>query len=123
MAAADRLGADPRATEPIRIAPLIAPIPVLLIHGTADELVPVTDGERLAAAIGPTAERWIVPGGRHSRARLVDPAGYERRVSSFLQGVLAPGRGSGDDAGILAAARPPSPAPEAAGADQSDQGG
>ena len=122
-AAADRLGADPRVTEPLRVAPLVAPVPVLLIHGTADELVPVADGERLAAAIGPTAERWIVPGGRHSRARHIDPAGYDARVSSFLRAAFATARGSGDDAGILAAARPPSPAPGDASADGSDQGG
>ena len=121
--AAERLGADPRATEPIRVAPLVQPVPVLLIHGTSDDLVPATDGERLADAIGPGAERWIVPGGRHSRARLVDPAGYDDRVSSFLQAAFATGRGGGDDAGILAAAWPPSPAPGDAGADRSDQGG
>jgi pimeloyl-ACP methyl ester carboxylesterase len=122
-AAADRLGADPRATEPIRVAPLVAPVPVLLIHGTSDDLVPVTDGERLAHAIGSTAERRIVPGGRHSRSRHADPAGSDEGVSAFLRTAFRTARGGGEDAGILAAARPPSAASGDAGADRSDQGG
>ena len=121
-AAARRLGGDPRDTEPLRVMPLVAPVPVLLVHGTADDLVPVADGELLAAASA-TAERFVVPGAAHSRGHAADPAAYEARVTGFLRRSLIDGRGDRDgrgdpdDAGILAAARPPSTAPGAPGAD------
>jgi len=107
--AATRLGGDPRATEPIRVAPLIAPVPVLLISGEADDLVPVDDGRRLAAALGPAVDRWVVPGAAHSRAHDADPGAYEARVGAFLRRAFDAAAGGPGDAGILAAARPKSP--------------
>lgn len=107
-AAAGRLGGDPRATEPIRVIGLVAPVPVLLVSGDADATVPIGDGRRLAAAAGPTAEHWVVPGAAHSGAHAADPDGWESRVTGFLRRGLRAARGATDDAGILAAARPAS---------------
>ena len=90
--AARTLGADPRSTDPIKIVGLVAPVPLLLIHGAADTTVPPADGERLAEAAGPSAEHWVVPGAEHSRAHATDPAGYELRVSTFLQDAFAGSR-------------------------------
>jgi pimeloyl-ACP methyl ester carboxylesterase len=121
--ALSRFGGDPRATEPIRIAPLVAPVPVLLISGAADELVPVDDGRRLAAAIGAGAEWWLVPGAQHSRAHEASPEAHEARVTAFLRRAFDGAQGGPGDAGILAAARPPSPIRGAPVADEPDQGG
>ena len=80
-----RLGADPRDTEPIRVIGLVAPVPLLLIQGEADATVPLDDAGRLAAAGGPTAELWTVPGADHSRSHATAPQDYERRVTNHLR--------------------------------------
>ena len=87
--AARTLGGDPRATDPIKVVGLVAPVPVLLIHGASDTTVPLADGQRLADAAGPTAEHWVVPGAQHSRSHATDPATYEARVTTFLRDALA----------------------------------
>jgi pimeloyl-ACP methyl ester carboxylesterase len=83
--ASRRIGSDLRATEPIRVIGLVDPVPLLLIHGAADRTVRPADGRRLAAAAGPSAEHWEVPGADHGRARAADPAAWDARVSAFLR--------------------------------------
>ncbi len=90
--AARTLGGDPRATDPIKVIGLLEPVPVLLIHGASDTTVPLADGERLAAAAGPSAQHWVVPGADHSRAHATDPAAYEARVTGFLRDAFAGSR-------------------------------
>jgi uncharacterized protein len=87
-----RVGGDMRATEPIRIAGLLENVPVLLIHGAADRTVPLKDGRRLAAAIGPRAEHWIVPDATHSAAHTAHPGAYEERVGAFLRRTFSEAR-------------------------------
>jgi pimeloyl-ACP methyl ester carboxylesterase len=84
-AAARTLGADPRDTEPGRLVGLVAPVPLLLVHGEADTTVPLEDGRRLAAAAGPSATHWIVPGAGHSTSHEVAGEDYERRVTDHLR--------------------------------------
>jgi pimeloyl-ACP methyl ester carboxylesterase len=91
-AAARTLGADPRATDPVKVVGLVDPVPLLLIHGEADTTVPAADGRRLAAAAGPSAQHWIVPGAEHGRAHAADPSAYEARVTAFLRSGLAGSR-------------------------------
>jgi pimeloyl-ACP methyl ester carboxylesterase len=90
------LGADPRATEPSRVIGLLESVPLLLIHGEADQTVPIADGRRLAALAGPAAEHWVVPGADHSASHAVAGDDYERRVTNFLRPAFR--RGRGDDA-------------------------
>jgi pimeloyl-ACP methyl ester carboxylesterase len=101
-AAARRLGADPRATEPIKVIGLID-VPVLLIHGDADETVPLEQANRLLAVAGGKVEQWVVPGAAHSRAHEIEPAAYEERVTAFVRAALT---GARDPEAIL----PPSQA-------------
>ena len=84
-AAAHRLGADPRDTEPIRVVALLERVPLLLIAGEADSTVPLSDARRLASAAGPSAELWTVPGADHSRAHEIAGQDYERRVTDHLR--------------------------------------
>jgi pimeloyl-ACP methyl ester carboxylesterase len=91
-AASRTLGADMRDTEPIRMIGLVEPVPLLLIHGEADTTVPVADGRRLAAAAGPSAEHWIVPGADHSAAHELDPGAYETRVTAALRAAFVGAR-------------------------------
>lgn len=93
--AAATLGADPRATEPARVIGLVEPVPLLLIHGDADQTVPIADGRRLAALAGPSAEHWVIAGAGHSAGHVVAGQVYERRLTDFLR--LAFRRGRGED--------------------------
>ena len=88
---------DPRETEPGRVVGLVEPVPLLLIHGEADTTVPLEDGRRLAAAAGPSAQHWVVPGRRSQPARM-PTAGqdYERRVTDFLRMAFARARRDDD---------------------------
>ena len=43
----------------------VAPVPVLVIHGDADRVVPPAHGERLYAGAGEPKALWIVPGAGH----------------------------------------------------------
>jgi pimeloyl-ACP methyl ester carboxylesterase len=96
-AAARTLGADPRDTEPGKVIGLVEPVPLLLIHGSADSTVPLEEGKRLKALTGPSAEHWIVEGADHSRAHAVAGQDYERRVTDFLR--MAFRRARDDDLG------------------------
>lgn len=98
---ARRLGADPRDTEPLRVIGLLEDLPVLLVHGDADEVVSPAAGGRLAAAAGPGAESWIVPGAGHSLAHATAPAAYEARVGAFLRAAFAAARATDDGLAIL----------------------
>lgn len=51
------------------LAPRVAPRPLLLIHGDADEVVPYPHAERLFAAAGQPKELVRIPGGRHRLRR------------------------------------------------------
>ena len=93
--AAATLGADPRATEPARVIGLVEPVPLLLIHGDADQTVPIADGRRLAALAGPSAEHWVIAGAGHRAGHVVAGQVYERRLTDFLR--LAFRRGRGED--------------------------
>ncbi len=46
----------------------VAPVPVLVIHGDADRVVPPAHGERLYALAGEPKALWIVPGAGHIQA-------------------------------------------------------
>jgi len=88
-AAARTLGADPRATDPIKMVGLVDPVPLLLIHGEADTTVPAADARRLAAAAGPSAQHWMVPGAGHAGAHASEPVTYETRVTDLLRAAFA----------------------------------
>jgi pimeloyl-ACP methyl ester carboxylesterase len=109
---ARRLGADPRATAPIRIVGLVEPVRLLLIHGAADPRISRAAAERLAAGRGPSAEHWVVDGAGHSAAHATAPDRYEARVTDFLRQAFL---GARDAHPIIAATpAPPEPAGPAA---------
>jgi alpha-beta hydrolase superfamily lysophospholipase len=63
--------------------------PVLLVHGEKDRFVPPGDLDALWSRVDrKVAERWLVPGRRHSDL-LADP-GYGRKVVAFLRAHLEP---------------------------------
>ena len=93
--AARRLGSDPRETEPIRIVDLVAPVPILFVHGEADDTTPVRAVRRLAAAAGPTAELWTVADAGHGGAHRTARVAYEERAGAFLRHAFVGAREGG----------------------------
>lgn len=62
--------------------------PILLIHGTADEEVPIETSEELAAARPDLVTFKRVKGAEHMEAWNVDSASYEQAVRAFLRAVV-----------------------------------
>lgn len=81
---------DATQLRPIDEIGRIAPRPILLTHGTLDEIVPVRHAYTLFKAAEEPKELWIVPGAHHVGARDQDPDGYFLKVERFLQQALSP---------------------------------
>jgi len=60
-------------------------LPILLFHGTEDEVVPISTSDEFAAEL----PRWVtyfrVPEAGHTEEWNVDPLLYERRLGAFLE--------------------------------------
>ena len=59
--------------SPLQVASLIAPTPLLLVHGDRDEYFPLEHFRTLAQAAGPTATAWVVPGFGHAESGATAP--------------------------------------------------
>lgn len=86
LAARVLTGVDVYAIRPVDAARSIGErgTPLLVIHGEADTTVPASHGRRLAAAYGPKAETYFVPGAEHVRSYLADPRAYMSKLTAFL---------------------------------------
>jgi pimeloyl-ACP methyl ester carboxylesterase len=60
-------------------------IPVLLIGGGQDKLVPVQTQHRLKAACGGACELYIMEAASHARASTLEPETYEAIIMKFLE--------------------------------------
>ncbi len=74
--------------RPLEVVDRIAPRPLLLIHGTADEMVPVEHSRRLYARAGEPKAYWELEGVLHVGAYFHDRPGYVRRVVGFFARAL-----------------------------------
>jgi len=72
--------------SPIRVIGKVSPIPLLVIHGDADNIVPIVHGRRLYDAAGEPKEFWAVAGGNHIDAFRY--ATYRERFLNFLRTTL-----------------------------------
>lgn len=57
---------DPVPSSPVESVPLIAPTPLLIVHGDRDGYFPVDHPRMLAAAAGEHGELWLEPGMGHA---------------------------------------------------------
>ena len=79
--------------DPLDVVARIAPRPLLIIHGQADEMIPVANAHALLDRAGPSAEAWILPEVGHAQAAAIEPAGYSAHVKRFFEAALrAPGQ-------------------------------
>jgi pimeloyl-ACP methyl ester carboxylesterase len=83
---------DPAPVPPAEAAALIAPTPLLIVHGDQDLFFPVDHAEQLYAAAHDPKELWIVPGFGHAEAgadeALVDRIG--RWIQQAVQQAVQP---------------------------------
>ena len=68
--------------SPLPVVGKIAPIPLLIIHGDQDPIVPVEHSRKLYEAAREPKELWIVPGGTHDDA--MQRLKYRRRFVDYL---------------------------------------
>ena len=81
------LGIDANRIRPVDAAARLDK-PLLVIHGSADQLVPVEQGRAIYAAAPGPKELLIVPGAAHVASYFRDPALYEATVRAFLDGAM-----------------------------------
>ena len=62
-----------------------AHVPMLFIHGDADELIPCSMMQECFDAKAGEKERWLVPGARHADCFHADTEGYRTHLREFLQ--------------------------------------
>jgi fermentation-respiration switch protein FrsA (DUF1100 family) len=60
------------------------PVPLLIIHGSDDEIIPVEMGRRVFAAAREPKELYIIPGAHHNDTYLVGGKAYFDRLKSFI---------------------------------------
>lgn len=79
-------GVDIANNKPMRAVAHLGHRPVLLIHGSADGLIPVGDAYALqrAGANNPNLELWIVPEAEHTGAHRKNREEYLKRVIGFF---------------------------------------
>lgn len=68
----------------------ISPRPVFIIHGTADELIPVENGHDLFAAAREPKDLWILPDSPHASGITTHRDEYIERVTGFFNRTLQP---------------------------------
>jgi uncharacterized protein len=76
------------AVRPIEAVAAISPRPLLLIHGAADSLIPVSHAHELFDAAREPKQCWIVEEAEHCGAYFADRSGYVARAAAFFEQYL-----------------------------------
>ena len=76
-------GFDPRDASPVE-AVRCTHIPILLVHGEADDFVPCDMSRQICAACAGPVRLVTVPGAGHGLSYIVDSGRYEAEVRAFL---------------------------------------
>ncbi|MFK7909360.1 MAG: alpha/beta hydrolase [Akkermansiaceae bacterium] len=91
MQKAGKVGANLTTDElsAIQYVENIAPIPLLLVHGTADRTVPFSQSEKLFEKAKEPKTFFKVDGGSHTRALAKNNGEYRKKMLTWLDKVLA----------------------------------
>ncbi|MES2920546.1 MAG: alpha/beta hydrolase [Verrucomicrobiota bacterium] len=66
----------------------LAPVPLLVVHGAADEIVPVSQGLQLYEAAAQPKTLFEVKAGHHGTALSKDNGAYRKKMIAWLDGVM-----------------------------------
>jgi uncharacterized protein len=69
---------------PINVIAKISPVPVLIIAGEGDRLIPAENGQKLFAVAGEPKELWIIPGADHGGTLVAAGSMYGAKVGEFF---------------------------------------
>ena len=72
------------AIRPVEALKSCAHVPMLFIHGDADELIPASMMQECFAVKAGEKEQWLVAGARHADCFRADTQGYRERLTAFL---------------------------------------
>lgn len=76
------------SVSPVAEIVKISPVPVLIIAGEGDRLIPADNGRRLYAAARDPKELWIIAGADHGGTLAAAGSEYEKRVGEFFDKYL-----------------------------------
>jgi len=93
---------DPVPLPPADAAALIAPTPVLIVHGDRDEYFPADHAEQLFEAAQQPKELWIIPGLGHAESAIT-PADLDRIAKWGITAATAPAVAAATPAAAAAA--------------------
>ncbi len=85
-------GGDPRSIEPLATIGLLEDLPLLLVHGGSDPLIPPEAQTRLVAAAPDGTRHLVVAGAGHGDAHQKDPEAWEAAANEVLRPALRAGR-------------------------------
>jgi uncharacterized protein len=83
-----RYGYDFSAVEPLAVVDRIAPRPLLLIHSSADSVIPSDHARRLFAAAGQPKQLWTIEQAPHCGAYFADRRAYAARIAELFAAAL-----------------------------------
>ncbi|MBI3948131.1 MAG: alpha/beta hydrolase [Armatimonadetes bacterium] len=93
------VGVTTRGIRPAARVAALSPRPLLIIHGTADGLVPHSQSRALFQAAREPKALWLVEGAGHVETFACAGAEYRARVTRFLRGCVRQGGDRGTRAG------------------------
>ena len=73
--------------RPLEALGTLYDVPILVVHGDADDIIPVEHALRLHEAAGPAAQLWLVPGAGHIQS--FDDLEMRGRLLDFLRAAFA----------------------------------
>jgi uncharacterized protein len=76
------------AADPLRAVARIAPRPLIIAHGEADDICEVAHARRLYAAAGEPKSLWLAPGVAHAELYHDLADEYQRRMTAFFAAAL-----------------------------------
>lgn len=76
--------------SPIETVKKISPVPLLLIHGTGDEVVPVSESRKLFAAAAQPKLFFEVKSGTHGNSLWLNHGSYRKKTLRWLDEVMPP---------------------------------
>lgn len=74
--------------DPIRVVSKLAPRPVYLVHGEADDETTPINSQKLYDKAQSPRTLWMVPGARHARSVEIAPVEYRSRLQAFWRQTL-----------------------------------